>query len=84
LNFNRPDLCLHFFGSSNSGKQHKNSASVVRLQFFDICQMTEYVDDELPLPPFAEIFGEGSMSNKKKSKKMLGARGDPNGDETTG
>jgi hypothetical protein len=46
--------------------------------------MTEYVDDELPLPPFAEIFGEGSMSNKKKSKKLLGARGDPNADETTG
>ncbi len=47
-------------------------------------EMTEYVDDELPLPPFAEIFGEGSMSNKKKSKKFVGARGDPNGDETTG
>lgn len=47
--------------------------------------MTEYVDDELPLPSFAEIFGEGLMSSKKRNKKLTGARGEGlNGDETTG
>jgi len=60
--------------------------------------MTEYVDDELPLPPFAEIFGEGltATNKRQRSKKlresgggMLG--GNPGGlnahnagDETTG
>eukprot|EP00598_Pedospumella_elongata_P010396 CAMPEP_0184999824 /NCGR_PEP_ID=MMETSP1098-20130426/66536_1 /TAXON_ID=89044 /ORGANISM="Spumella elongata, Strain CCAP 955/1" /LENGTH=289 /DNA_ID=CAMNT_0027526897 /DNA_START=32 /DNA_END=901 /DNA_ORIENTATION=+ len=43
--------------------------------------MTEYVDDELPLPPFAELFGEGLMPNKRKLKKY---RENPQADETTG
>lgn len=43
--------------------------------------MTEYVDDELPLPPFAELFGEGLLPNKKKLKKF---RENPQADETTG
>lgn len=47
--------------------------------------MTEFVDDELPLPPFAEMFGEGPMSNKKKKQKMGGSRGDGlTGEESTG
>ena len=43
--------------------------------------MTEYVDDELPLPPFADMFGEGIVSNKRKAKKL---RDNPSGDETSG
>jgi len=43
--------------------------------------MTEYVDDELPLPPFAELFGEGMLPNKRKLKKF---RENPQADETTG
>ncbi|KAJ1394051.1 hypothetical protein B484DRAFT_408003, partial [Ochromonadaceae sp. CCMP2298] len=43
--------------------------------------MTEYVDDELPLPPFAEIFGEGLAAFKRRAKRL---REGPNGDETTG
>ena len=47
--------------------------------------MTEFVDDELPLPPFAEMFGEGSMSNKKKKQKLAGSRSDGlTGEESTG
>ena len=43
--------------------------------------MTEYVDDELPLPPFADMFGEGLVSNKKKAKKL---RESAQADETSG
>ncbi len=32
--------------------------------------MTEYVDDELPLPPFADMFWEGLVSSKKKATKL--------------
>lgn len=40
---------------------------------------TEYVDDELPLPPFADLFGEGI--NKKKPKRL---RDGQSSDESTG
>jgi hypothetical protein len=43
--------------------------------------MTEYVDDELPLPPFAELFGEGPAPIRRKSKKI---RDNPLADETSG
>jgi hypothetical protein len=46
-------------------------------------KMTEYVDDELPLPPFSDIFGEGITSNKKKLKKRDSLSGDVN-QETSG
>ena len=48
--------------------------------------MNEYADDELPLPSFAEIFGDGALSNplKKKKKHPTSGKLDPSGEETTG
>ncbi len=44
--------------------------------------MTEYIDDELPLPKFAEVFGDGTnLVNKKIKRPDLS---DGGGEETTG
>lgn len=43
--------------------------------------MTEYVDDELPLPPFIELFGEGPSAIRRKLKKT---RENPLADESSG
>lgn len=48
--------------------------------------MMEYAIEELPLPSFAEVFGDGIMSNplKKKKKTAGGSKMEVNGEETTG
>ena len=60
-----------------------SSAAVCDLK----CAMAEYIDEEeLPLPSFFEIFGDGFQSAKKKRRTYgsLGGKLDnPLGDETT-
>lgn len=46
--------------------------------------MSEYVDDELPLPKFSEVFGEGNMSSKKLRRMDMSDGLGSNGEETTG
>lgn len=48
--------------------------------------MMEYAIEELPLPSFAEVFGDGVLSNplKKKKKTSGGSNMEINGEETTG
>ncbi len=43
--------------------------------------MTEYVDDDLPLPKFAEVFGDGLPTTKKAKGTDSG---DGGGEETYG
>jgi hypothetical protein len=44
-----------------------------------------YVEDELPLPSFAEVFGESLTGNKKKRKSSTSGKLDGLlGDESTG
>ena len=48
--------------------------------------MTEDIDEDLPLPSFFEIFGDGFQSTKKKRRSYatLGSKIDTSlGDETT-
>ena len=48
--------------------------------------MSEYMDEELPLPSFFEIFGDGFQSSKKKRRSyatMSGKIDSTLGDETT-
>mmetsp|Transcript_21908 Transcript_21908/g.31922 ORF Transcript_21908/g.31922 Transcript_21908/m.31922 type:complete len:259 (+) Transcript_21908:71-847(+) len=46
----------------------------------------EYAAEELPLPSFVEVFGDGVLSNpmRKKKKTSGGPKIDMNGEETTG
>ncbi|CAE7835938.1 RVE1, partial [Symbiodinium microadriaticum] len=46
----------------------------------------EYAVEELPLPSFAEVFGDGNLSNplKKKKKSTGGSKVEVSGEETTG
>lgn len=45
----------------------------------------DYSADELPLPSFVEIFGDGALSNPvRKKKKSAGGKIEINGEESTG
>lgn len=45
----------------------------------------EYASDELPLPSFVEIFGDGALSNPiRKKKKNSSGKIEVNGEESTG
>lgn len=47
----------------------------------------DYTTDELPLPSFVEIFGDGAVVNttvRKKKKSSSGNKVEVNGEESTG
>lgn len=45
----------------------------------------DYNTDELPLPSFVEIFGDGALSNPiRKKKKSSSGKIEVNGEESTG
>jgi hypothetical protein len=45
----------------------------------------DYAADELPLPSFVEIFGDGALTNPiRKKKKSSGGKIEINGEESTG
>jgi hypothetical protein len=46
----------------------------------------DYTTDELPLPSFVEIFGDGALANptRKKKKSTGGGKIEVNGEESTG
>ena len=87
LDFSSPWCCAYFSGTlleAPSGDYLFRNAFSNHQSYQiqkDMTIMTEYVDDELPLPPFAELFGEGMLPNKRKLKKF---RENPQADETTG